>query len=249
MPTYQADAIVLRRLDYGEADRIVTLLTREYGKLAAIAKGVRRGKAKAAGSLDLFARSRMMLAKGRNLDVVAQVERRGDVRHISGDLERTAYACLVSEVVDKVLEDRHPVDDVFNLVVDTLDRLNAVERSPRADGAWFVMRILDQLGYLPQLQDCPGCGQRLPEARAWFSPLLGGVLCPACGAHDQAGSSVSVNALKVLRLMAADQTELYDRLRLFPELLVEIEQVLEAQLEYHLDRRLKSLEFIRRIRH
>ena len=76
MPTYQADAIVLRRLDYGEADRIVTLLTREHGKLAAIAKGARRGKSRVSGSLDLFERSTMMLAKGRNLDVVAQVAAR-----------------------------------------------------------------------------------------------------------------------------------------------------------------------------
>ena len=248
MPTYQADAIVLRRLDYGEADRIVTLLTREYGKLAAIAKGARRGTARAGSSLDLFARSRMMLAKGRNLDVVTQVEHRGDVRHISGDLDRTAYACLVSEVVDKVLEDRHPVDEMFTLVVDTLDRLNATERSPRADAAWFVMRILDQLGYLPQLRDCPSCSRPLPESSAWFSALLGGVLCQACGSHEQAGSPLSVNGLKVLRLMATGQVELYDRLRLTSELLDEVDAVLHAQLEYHLDRRLKSLEFIRSIR-
>ncbi|MDQ6711258.1 MAG: DNA repair protein RecO, partial [Candidatus Dormibacteraeota bacterium] len=77
MPTYSADAIVLRRLDYGEADRILTLLTREYGKLAAIAKGARRARAKNGSTLDLFCRSQMMLAKGRNLDVVAQAERRG----------------------------------------------------------------------------------------------------------------------------------------------------------------------------
>src|SRR2546428_10074472 len=128
MPTYQADAIVLRRLDYGEADRILTLLTREHGKLAAIAKGARKSKTRMGSSLDLFGRSQMMLAKGANLAVVAQVERRGDVRHISGDLERTAYACLVAEVVDKVLEDRHPVDDIFDLVVVTLGRMNAPER-------------------------------------------------------------------------------------------------------------------------
>jgi DNA repair protein RecO (recombination protein O) len=247
MPTYQADAIVLRRLDYGEADRIVTLLTREYGKLAAIAKGARRGKSKVQGSLDLFERSNMMLAKGRNLDVVAQVERRGDARHISGNLQRTAYACLVAEVVDKVLEDRHPVDEIFDLVVMTLGDLNIVDRSPRADGAWFLMRILDVLGYLPQLRDCPSCAAELPEEPGWFSPLLGGVLCARCGAHDQAGSPVSVNGLKVMRLMAGGQRELYDRLRLSSELLHEIEQALEAQLEYHLDRHLKSLDFIRSI--
>src|SRR6202171_6246310 len=129
MPTYQADAIVLRRLDYGEADRILTLLTREHGKLAAIAKGSRRAKARSGSGLDLCTRSQMMLAKGRNLDVVAQSERRGDTRNISGDLQRTGYACLVAEVADKVLEDRHPVDDVFELVAITLTRLNAPERA------------------------------------------------------------------------------------------------------------------------
>ena len=245
MPTYQADAIVLRRLDYGDADRILTLLTREYGKLAAIAKGARRSKARNGSSLDLFGRSRMMLAKGRNLDVVAQVERRGDVRHIAGDLRRTAYACLVSEIADKVLEDRHPVDDVFELVAGTLDRLNDVNRSARVDAAWFVMRMLDLLGYQPQLFDCAGCSQPLPEADAWFSPLLGGVLCSRCGAHDQAGSPVSVTSLKVLRVMASDQSELFDRLRLPAPVLEQVEQALQAQLEYHLDRRLKSIEFIR----
>jgi len=248
MPTYQADAIVLRRLDYGEADRILTLLTREHGKLAAIAKGARKSKTRMGSSLDLFGRSQMMLAKGANLDVVAQVERRGDVRHISGDLERTAYACLVAEVVDKVLEDRHPVDDIFDLVVVTLGRMNAPERLPRADSAWFVMRMLDLLGYMPQLHACASCGNALPEAASWFSPLLGGVLCAACADHNQSGSPLSINALKVLRLMAADEADLFDRLRVTRELLAEIEQALDAQLEYHLDRRLKSLDFIRSIR-
>ena len=189
----------------------------------------------------------MMLARGRNLDVVAQVERRGDARHISGDLERTAYASLVAEVVDKVLEDRHPVDQIFDLVVVTLERFNQPERECRADAVWFLMRILEVLGYQPQLQECAGCGGHLPEAAAWFSPLLGGVLCAACGAQEQGGSAVSLGCLKVLRVMAAADNELYNRLRLSAELLNEIEDALAAQLEYHMDRQLKSLDFIRTI--
>jgi len=247
MPTYQADAIVLRRVDYGEADRILTLLTREHGKLSAIAKGARKSKTRGA-ALDLFTRAQMMLAKGHNLDVVAQVQRRGDVRHVAGDVQRTAHACLVAEVVDKVLEDRHPVDDLFDLVVVTLERFNDLARLPRVDGAWFLMRVLDLLGYQPQLIDCPACGRALPEHPGWFSPLLGGVLCDRCGEGKQAGSMVSVNALKVLRLMAGGNAELYDRLRLGNALLAELEAVLDAQLEYHLDRHLKSLEFLRTIR-
>ena len=248
MPTYQADAIVLRRLDYGEADRILTILTREHGKLAAIAKGARKSKTRSHSALDLFSHSQLLLAKGRNLDVVTQVQRLGDVRNISGDLQRTAYASLVAEVVDKVLEDRHPVDDVFQLVVATLERLNDRDRSSRADAAWFLMRVLDLLGYQPQLYHCPSCNGPIQEAMSWFSPLLGGVLCASCGSQGQAGSAVSVNALKVLRVMAADQGDLFDRLRLTAEVLNEVEHALEAQLEYHLDRHLKSLDFIRTIR-
>src|SRR5258708_33918637 len=116
----------------------------------------------------------MMLAKGRNLDVVAQVERRGDVRNIAGDLWRTAYACLVSEIADKVLEDRHPVDDVFELVAGTPDRLTASQRSPRADTPWFVMRMLDLLGDAPEFLDCAGCSKPLPRPVAWLTQLTAG---------------------------------------------------------------------------
>ena len=247
VPTYQTEAVVLRRLDYGEADRILTLLTRERGKLAAIAKGVRRRPGRL-GGLDLFAHSQMLLARGRNLDVVAQVQGRGDARHIQGDLQRTAYASLVAEVVDKVLEDRHPMDDVFDLVVATLNQLNVPERSPRADAAWFLMRMLDLLGYLPQLLSCPTCDQPLPEASGWFSARLGGVVCGRCAGQLDDASPVSVTALKVLRLMAAGDAALFSRLKLTDAMLRELEQVLETQLEYHLDRHLRSLDVIRSLR-
>jgi DNA repair protein RecO (recombination protein O) len=248
MPTYATEAIVLRRLDYGEADRILTLLTRSHGKVRAIAKGVRRAKSRAAGHLDLFSHSRMLLARGRNLDVVAQCERLHDPDHLAGDLVRTAYASLVAEVADKVLEERHPVADVFDLVADVLQALNRLECDPRAEASYFLMRVLNLLGYAPQLQLCVHCERPLPEAPAQFSPLLGGVLCSGCTRYDLAASPVSVTALKVLRVMASEDRELFARLRLQPDLLRELELALEHQLEYHLDRRLKSLEFLQTLR-
>lgn len=239
---------MLRRLDYGEADRILTLLTRSHGKLRAIAKGVRRPRSRAAAHLDLFVHSRMLLARGRNLDVVAQCERLHDAGHIAGDLIRTAYASLVAEVVDKVLEERHPVADVFELVADSLQRLDRPDGDPRVEAGYFLMRMLNLLGYAPQLQQCVHCEQGLPEAPARFSPLLGGILCPACNRFDAGASPISVNALKVLRVMAAEDEALFARLRLSGDVLRELELALEQQLEYHLDRRLKSLEFLQLLR-
>lgn len=248
MPTYATEAIVLRRLDYGEADRILTLLTRSQGKVRAIAKGVRRPRSRSAAHLDLFVHSRMLLARGRNLDVVTQCERVHDAGHIAGDLVRTAYASLIAEVVDKVLEERHPVADVFELVANSLQRLNHPEADPRAEAGYFLMRILNLLGYAPQLQQCVHCEQALPEEPTRFSPLLGGVLCPACNRFDGGASPISVNTLKVLRVMASQDDGLFARLRLSGDVLRELELALEQQLEYHLDRRLKSLEFLQTIR-
>ncbi len=248
MPTYATEAIVLRRLDFGEADRILTLLTRSQGKIRAIAKGVRRPRSRSAAHLDLFVHSRMLLARGRNLDVVAQCERLHDAGYIAGNLMRTGYASLVAEVADKVLEERHPVSDVFELVADVLHRLNQPECEPRAEAGYFLMRILNVLGYAPQLQQCVHCERVLPESPLRFSPLLGGMLCPACNSHDPGASPVSVATLKVLRVMAAEDGELFARLRLPDGLLRELELALEQQLEYHLDRRLKSIEFLQGLR-
>jgi DNA repair protein RecO (recombination protein O) len=236
--------VVLRKLDYGEADRIYTLLTREHGKVGAIAKGVRRSTSRLASALELFSLVDVQLAKGRSLDVVTQVVRLPGPR-IDADVERTAHAGLIAELADRVSEERHPEEGLFELTVMALQDL-AVEPEPRRASAYFIVVALKLLGYAPQLQACASCARPLPEAAAAFSPAAGGFLCVDCaepGMHP-----VPVPALKVLRVMATGGIELYRRLRLDASLLGEVERVLEAQLEYHLDRQLKSLRFLRQMR-
>lgn len=236
--------MVLRKVDYGEADRIYTLLTRENGKVGAIAKGVRRPTSRLASALELFSLIDVQLARGRNLDVVAQAVRMPGPR-IDADVERTAHASLIAELADRVSEERHPVEGLFELTVRALHDL-AGESEPRRASAYYMMVALGILGYAPQLRSCASCGQPLPEAAAAFSPAAGGFLCVDCaepGMHP-----VPVQALKVLRVMATGGIELYRRLRLDPSLMGEVERVLEAQLEHHLDRQLKSLRFLRQMR-
>lgn len=244
MPEYRDAAVVLRKLDYGEADRIYTLLTREHGKVGAIAKGVRRSTSRLASALELFSLVDVQLAKGRNLDVITQAVRLPGPR-IDADVERTAHAGLIAELADRVSEERHPEEGLFELTVRALQEL-AVEPEPRRASAYFMVVALNLLGYAPQLHACASCERPLPEAPAAFSPAAGGFLCVDCaepGMHP-----VPVPALKVLRVMATGGIELYRRLRLDGSLLGEVERVLEAQLEYHLDRQLKSLRFLRQMR-
>src|SRR5215510_1918233 len=108
LTTYRDHAVILRKLDYGEADRIFTLLTRSHGKVGAIAKGVRRPESRLAPSLELYSHVDVLLAKGRGeLDVVAQVQRLPGTR-MAGEVERMSHAALIAELAERVCEDRHP---------------------------------------------------------------------------------------------------------------------------------------------
>ena len=243
--TYRDEAIVLRRLDYGEADRILTLLTKEHGKVGAIAKGVRRPQSRLDPVLQTFGHLDLQLAVGHNLDVVTQAVRLPGPR-LPGDLEWTSRASLIAEVADRVAEERHPVPDVFELTREGLTEV-ATATMPRRATARFLMDALERFGYAPRLHECASCDRPLPEAPAAFAPEAGGFLCPSCAVPQL--PTVSVAAVKVLRVLAAGDLDLYRRLRLDDELLSALEDVLEAQLEHHLDRQLRSLRFLRRARH
>src|SRR5207249_6897141 len=132
--TYRDRAVVLRKLDYGEADRIFTLLTRTHGKVGAIAKGVRRQDSKLGPSMELYGHIDVLLAKGRGeLDVVAQVARLPGTR-MAGEVEWLSHAAVIAELAERVCEDRHPVDGVYELTVASLDEL-ARESDPRRASA------------------------------------------------------------------------------------------------------------------
>jgi len=156
-----------------------------------------------------------------------------------------SHAALIAELAERVCEDRHPVDGVYELAVMALDEL-ARETDPRRASAYFLMAALDLLGYAPQLGSCASCDRPLAAKPAAFSAAAGGFLCDQCALP--AMHEVPLAAIKVLRLMAAGDLETYRRLKLAPELMDSIEGVLTTQLEHHLDRRLKSLQFLHQMR-
>jgi DNA repair protein RecO (recombination protein O) len=245
VPTYSDEGVILRRIDYGEADRILTVLTRQHGKIGVIARGVRKAQSRLASRTDLFVRSRMELAKGRGeLDVLTQAEPVTVAPH-SGDARRAACAALCAELADRVLESHHPDDEIYQLVVEALAACGDATRDPRAAVVWFERRMIDRLGYAPQLHRCAGCERVLPEDTAWFSTAAGGLLCAQCATRDADAIACNVRAIKVLRTAATGDAVLWARLRLDAPTLSTLERVVEAELAYHLDRRLRSFDVLR----
>lgn len=242
---YRAEAIVLRRMNLGEADRLLTLYTPEWGKIRVLAKGVRKPTSRKAGHLELFTHSRLLIAKGRSLDIVTQAETITPFLPLRKDLTRTSYAYYVVELVDRFLEEGEESPALFRLLLETLGHLSEAE-DPRLVVRYFELHLLGEVGYRPELYRCLGCGREI-EGEALFGAPEGGVLCPPCGDRRE-GSPLSPDLLRYLRLLQRGDYATCKTLRLNPEVHSGLERTMCHYISYILERRLRSLDFIDTLR-
>lgn len=243
---FRREGIILRELDYAEADRILTILT-PAGKVSALAKGVRRVTSHKAGHLGLFSRVSLMLAQGRNLDIVTQAEGIEEFEGLRKDLERFSYASYVAEVVDRVAPEDEDVSSLYDLLMVAL-RWFSEEEDLVLGARLFELRLLEYAGYQAELFECVSCQTRLEAEENYFANEMGGLLCPRCGAGRQGVRAVSVNAQKVLRYLARHEPEIIRGLRVSPATHAELEALLMGYLEYTLERDLNSAHLIRRLK-
>src|SRR5712691_11679521 len=151
--TYRSQALVLRRTDFGEADRLLTLLTPEYGKVRAIAKGVRRPTSRQGGNLELFSHVDLLLARGRELDIVTQSDLIQPFRRLRQDLAATSYGYYLTEVTDGLIERGEPSVRPFELLAAAFGSLD-VGTPPPLLSAHYLLLLLDALGFRPELFAC-----------------------------------------------------------------------------------------------
>ncbi|MGQ9572496.1 MAG: DNA repair protein RecO [Dehalococcoidia bacterium] len=244
---YKAEAIVLRQRKLGEAGKIVTLYTPNYGKLDAVARGVRRPKSRLGGHLEVLTHTMVMLAQGRNLDVVTQAQTIESFAPLRADLHRLSRALYAAELVDRISPEGGESYQVFQLLLATLRRLAAVKNVDTVL-RYLEMQLLNLSGFQPQLDRCVDCQQPLAPAPSYFSPAGGGVLCPTCGRDAGGARPLSLNALKVMRLLQSASFGEISRVRISLGLAQEIEMHLRAYLVYVLERDVRSAAFIDRLR-
>ncbi len=244
---YSTEAIALKRMDYGEADRILTLFTPHLGKLRVMAKGARRSTSRMAGHLELFAHSQLVLARGRELDVVTQAATIEPLREVRDDLVRSSYAYHLAELIDAFLEDRDPHPDLFALLVDALGALGGSEVRGNAIARHFEVRLLMTLGFGPELAACLGCRAEIKPEANWYSVTSGGVLCPRCGSHEPSAGPIDVRVLKVLRYLQRTTSPSGLGVRVPGAVWDEVERLLRRQIEFVLERKLRATDFVHRV--
>jgi DNA repair protein RecO (recombination protein O) len=231
-------------MDLGEADRIVTLFSRDEGKIRAVARGVRRTTSRSAGHLEPFTLSDILLAVGRELDVISQADTLESFRTVRESLELCTHAYYLAEVVDLLTEDRQENRPVFDVLVAALREL-AESHDIRLLLVAFHLRLLDALGYRPELRECLTCRAAIQPERNRFSAQLGGVVCAACGQSEPTARDIGTSALKLLRFVQATQGE--RSVNVAAHVSREAEALLRDYAEHIVERRLRSPALIARI--
>ena len=240
----------MHRIDLGENDRILTLFTREYGKVSAVAKGARRGKSRLSGATDLFTHSRLLLGTGKNLDVISQCEIAHSFPELRLDLERLARATYFCELLDRMTLERDAMtsQELFDLT------LSALRLLQRADGYLdgvvhaYELHLLALIGYAPVLDRCVKCGELLERRQIGFSPSLGGTLCNADRYKADDAVSLSLESVETMQNLLAEDSEDLLRLHPTPKAAAEIDRALRWFVRARVDRDLKSADFLDQLR-
>jgi DNA repair protein RecO (recombination protein O) len=242
---FRTEAVIIRRLDLGEADRLIIAYAPDRGKLRLVAKGVRRLTSRKAGHLEPFSRSSLLIARGRELDIVSQAEAIETFPALQTDLQRLGQASYVVELIDRFTIDESGSRPAFTLLLDTLGRL-AEGRPAGSVLRYYELRLLELMGYRPEFFRCVQCTSETRPEDQFFAPALGGVLCPRCG-RGLAGRPLTLEALKVLRHYQRSGFEAASAPQVRPAVQEEVEGHLEAYLHHLLERTLNSPRFLRQV--
>ena len=194
----RVEGVIIRHTDFGEADRLLTIFTRESGKVRSIAKGMRKARSRKAGHVEPFTRTNLQLARGRDLFILTQAEAIEGYSALREDLILLGYASYVIELIDRSTTDDEENRSLYNLLTQTLARLNRGD-DPNRVARYFEIRLLDYVGFRPQLLTCAQCESEIHPEDQYFSALQGGVICIKCGQRNPQARPVSMLALKYLR--------------------------------------------------
>lgn len=241
---YRLQALILKRADFGEADRLLTIYTPARGKLRVVAKGARKPQSRKSGHLELFTLVHLQLARARNLDIVTQAEIIEPFLALRADLERTAHAYYAAELVDQFSEEDQENPAVFDLLRAAFLRIG---ESPDLwlSQRYFEVHLLAFFGYQPQLHYCVVGDEPIEPVDNFFDAGHGGVLCPRHGESIHEARPLSLNALKTLRYVQSREYDEVLRLQLSAATRAEVEAVLQRYITHLLERRLKSGDFLR----
>lgn len=251
MKSFKTDAIVIKRIELGEADRLLTVFTRERGKLKALVKGARKPLSRLAGHLEPATLTYCQLQESKTFFIVTGAEIKEAYGTIHTDLAKTGLVYYLLEMVDLLTHENDQHEEVFTLLAQSLDWLDQEsyedeqrKRRYQLLAAAFVLKLLSTLGYRLELDGCINCHQPLKPTSNFFSLNNGGLLGPSCRIADPQSLAVSPSVIKALRLLLTGPIVVIDRLAEAKRVREELVRIIESYLHYYTGRELYSAHFL-----
>lgn len=243
MPTYKDEGIVIRKQKYSEADKILTIYTREHGRVTAIAKGARKVTSRKNSSTELFIQAVYQLARGRSMDIVVESQTLNSFIPLREDLQKAALAFYLTELLNAFSRGGEANYPLYRLFLETMSLLSRAKKKQNLWVRAFEAKSLNQLGFGPELYQCAHCCSPL-SAEKYFEPEHGGTVCRDCFGD---GILLSESQLLFLRdLQRCNWSEL-SRLRFREQDLVDSEEVLRRYLTHVLETDLTSVDFVKKV--
>ena len=253
MPAFSTPAILLRRMDYGDFDVIITFFTLDRGKLTLIAKSAKKSTKRFAGILELFSVLELVAGSGRGkgMPVLQEAVLKEPFSGIRADFKKTAYASYWAELIYNWMEDNYKQDALYHLFEHVLTELDTGQTTGAALNILFQMRFLTLSGHRPHLAACSQCHkelQQINQAKVLLDLQRGGLLCGNCSSLSASRISLSVGTIKQLMWVETGNLAKATRMKFSAPALKESTQFLEEFVCYHLGKQPRSLKFLRQIR-
>jgi DNA repair protein RecO (recombination protein O) len=253
MAQSKLSAILLRKVEYGDFDLILTFFSREEGKIALMAKSAKKSTKRFGGILELFSILQVVINRGggKKLPILQEAALLKPFYNIRTDMRKTAYASYWSELILAMLEDGAPQPELYALLNGLLSRLDSADGREEALSILFQMRFLLFSGYRPVLDQCSACRtpiEQIENNPVHFDMQRGGLLCGKCGGAVTGGLQLSRGTVKQLLWLEKSSLATAARIRFSPQAIEEGLSFLEAFIPYHLGKQPRSLKFLRQMR-
>ncbi|TET84400.1 MAG: DNA repair protein RecO [Candidatus Nealsonbacteria bacterium] len=246
---YRTQGFILKKTDRGEADRIFTIYTKDFGKLEILAKAERKIKSKLKGGLELFYLSEIEFIQGKTHKTLTDAILIENFPILRKDLERLPIAYRISEVLDNLIKGQEADEKIWNLLNEIFNKLNSLEirlqptRHPPESHLlkleilyyYFLWNLLSILGYQPELYNCSLCQKKLLPEKLYWSPKEGGIICQSCFRKTKSGEKIESEIIKILRIILEKNWQTLSKLKIEPNYLKSLNSIAESYLSHVLE--------------
>ena len=249
MAAFTTEGIVLKQFDLGEADKIITFFTRDQGKLRAVAKGVRKSKSPISGLVLPFSYNQINIYRGRSLDRINQIKNIYPFSPLREDLLKMAYASFMAELVERVGMENDPNQPLFSLLLSSFHQLLKLEQGISFIDLFFKIKVLNIIGFKPQLAKCVLCAKPVTtSSQNYFNIKQGGIICASCSSRENDYTQITGEAAEILKSLFNSGFGSFKNLRISAAAENQLNHLIDNFILYHLDLKLKSLEFLNMIK-